>query len=77
MNMVKRICKEYDLTYKDLAECIGYNPYSLSNLINKNDEELPKPLKATLTLLKENYELKAKLQSLDNLKRTFKEFLEF
>lgn len=76
MNIIKKTCQENNLTYKDLAALIGYNPYSISNLVSKNDEELPKPLKATLCILKENFALKKSIEKSEVLKKVLKEFLD-
>ena len=73
---VKRTAKILGLTYKELAEQIGYTECGLKNAISKN--KISDQLKKTLELLQENIELKNKLEiqntKINDLKNYFKNF---
>lgn len=73
---VKRTAKLLGLTYKELAEQIGYTENGLKNAVAKN--QITDQLKKTLELLQENKELKNKLEIQNNkineLKNYFKSF---
>lgn len=73
---VKRTAKLLGLTYKELAEQIGYTENGLKNAIAKN--QITEQLKKTLELLLENKELKNKLEiqntKFNELKNYFKRF---
>ena len=73
---VKRTAKLLGLTYKELAEQIGYTENGLKNAVAKN--QITEQLKKTLELLQENKELKNKLEIQNNkineLKNYFKSF---
>lgn len=73
---VKRAAKLLGLTYKELAEQIGYTENGLKNAVAKN--QITDQLKKTLELLQENKELKNKLEiqntKFNELKNYFKRF---
>ena len=73
---IKRTAKLLGLTYKELAEQIGYTENGLKNAVAKN--QITDQLKKTLELLQENKELKNKLEIQNNkineLKNYFKSF---
>ena len=73
---IKRTAKLLGLTYKELAEQIGYTENGLKNAVAKN--QITDQLKKTLELLQENKELKNKLEiqntKFNELKNYFKRF---
>nr|DAY23117.1 MAG TPA: antitoxin [Caudoviricetes sp.] len=71
-NIVKRVCKELNLTYKQLGEAIGY---SESAIKNAGVGEASEPMKKAIELYKETLELKNKLQKAEDFKNNLKNFL--
>ncbi|MCE3039889.1 transcriptional regulator [Helicobacter anatolicus] len=74
-NIIKRTCKEFGLTYKQLAECIGYNGDSINTMAGKSDGELSVPLKKSIELYRETLTLKQQLQNTQVLKNAIKVLL--
>ena len=76
---IKRTAKLLRLTYKELAEEIGYTESSLKTIVSKG--EISEPLKKALLMLHNNYELKLENQELKNklaeLTKRAKSILEF
>lgn len=71
-NLIKQVCKELNLTYKQLGELIGY---SESAIKNAGSGEASEPMKKAIELYKETLFLKDKLQKLQNFKQNLKDFL--
>ncbi|AKT91107.1 hypothetical protein CUREO_1263 [Campylobacter ureolyticus RIGS 9880] len=69
-NIIKKVCKELNLTYKQLGELIGY---SESAVKNAGSGEASEPMKKAIELYLENLELKDKLKVLDDLSNILKE----
>jgi len=69
-NIVKATCKELGLTYKELAEIVGYKPDTVNKSAStgKISEQLAKAIEMYL----ENVRLKEQLQDYDNLKTAIK-----
>jgi len=66
LNIVKKTCKELGLTYRQLGEAIGVTEGALYNSASKN--EVSKQLEKSLELLKENYEMKKKLEIINKFR---------
>jgi len=64
-NIVKKVCKELNITQKELAEMLDVQPSAVSNW-NKGD--IPKIVKIALELLIENKQCKEKLQKIKNIR---------
>lgn len=73
INPIKRICKQYKISYKTLSELIGYNESSLKTVASNGlvSENLLK----SLQLLEENYKLKEIIIEKDRTIANFKEIL--
>ncbi len=63
-NIVKKVCKELGLTYKELGERIGYSEGSIRNMASKG--EISEPVKKSIELL---YELKKCQEQLEDCKQ--------
>lgn len=73
-NIIKKVCKELNLTYKQLGELIGY---SESAVKNAGSGEASEPMKKAIELYLENLELKDKLKVLDDLSNILKELTKW
>jgi len=71
-NIVKKVCKELGLTYKQLGEKIGYSENAVSNAAR--GKVSPQMQKAIELYLK-NLELENKLQKCENFKNSIKDFI--
>ena len=65
-NIVKRVCKEIGLTYKQLGEAIGYSESALNNAARQ--EKISEPLKRAVELYLENLKLQQELADFKTLK---------
>ncbi|MSN96807.1 XRE family transcriptional regulator [Campylobacter sp. FMV-PI01] len=71
-NIVKKVCKELNLTYRQLGELIGYSEGRLKQLaITEPGEQVEKVCKL---LLKVN-ELETELKKQNELKKLLKDFI--
>lgn len=72
-NIIKKVCRDLDLTYKKLALEIGYKPDTINKSAStgKVSEQLQKAIEMYL----ENLRLKDKLKDFDIMKETFKKIL--
>ena len=70
-NIVKRVCKELNLTYKQLGEAIGYGEEAVSKAARTGN--ISATMNKALLLYLENLELKNKLKTLDTLSAIIKE----
>lgn len=59
-NIIKKVCREYSLTYKKLAEELGYSEGSIANSARKENNDLPLNVKRSIELFYENIEYKKK-----------------
>lgn len=66
-NLIKLTCKELGLTYKQLAEEIGYNGNTLNNA--SRQEKISEPLEKAIKLYRENLKLKEELEDFHTLKK--------
>ena len=72
-NLIKRTCKELNLTYKQLGEAIGYSESAIKN--SGSGGEVSEPMKKAIELYKETLFLKKELQKSQNFKQNLKDFL--
>lgn len=70
-NIVKRVCKELGLTYKQLGEAIGYGEEAVSKAARTDN--ISSAMNKALSLYLENAELKNKLKTLDALSEIIKQ----
>ena len=71
-NIVKKVCKELGLTYKQLGERIGYSEGTIRNIASK--QEVSEPIKKAIELYLENLELKKELEEFHELKKMLKKW---
>jgi len=64
-NIVKKVCKELNITQKELAEMLEVQPSAVSNWTNG---QMPKMVQIALELILENRELKSKLQKIKEVR---------
>lgn len=67
---LKTFCKEMGLTYKELAELIGFSEPSLRATISAG--KISAQTEAAINLLKENIELRQELKNWETIKEIFK-----
>lgn len=67
---LKAFCKEMGLTYKELAEIIGFSEPSLRATISAG--KISAQTEAAIKLLKENINLKKELKNWETIKEIFK-----
>ena len=72
-NIVKKVCKELGLTYKQLGEAIGYSEGAIKMAVQR-DNVSPQMGKA-IQLYLENLELKKELEQCKHFKNSLKEFI--
>jgi len=73
-NIVKKVCKDLGLTYKQLGEAIGYSESSLSNAVAT--DKVSKSMQQAIKLYLENIELKKDVQKLKDLKKLLQDILK-
>ncbi|EAJ2862359.1 helix-turn-helix domain-containing protein [Campylobacter coli] len=71
-NIVKKVCKELNITQKELSEILGVHLTTIQKWV-ANDNDLPLQVKKSLNLVLENHHLKIRLKTLDEFVRLFKE----
>ncbi|EOH6612895.1 helix-turn-helix domain-containing protein, partial [Campylobacter jejuni] len=71
-NIVKEVCKELNITQKELSEILGVHLTTIQKWV-ANDNDLPLQAKKSLNLVLENHHLKTRLKTLDEFVRLFKE----
>ena len=64
-NIIKKICKDYNLTYKDLGDMIGYGEEAISKSARTN--KISAPMKKACEMLLQIKELESKVAILDEL----------
>lgn len=72
-NIVKIVCKDLNLTYKQLAEAIGYSESAVNNA---SRAEISKAMQKVIELYIENLELKKDIENSNKIKSTLKEWLK-
>ena len=73
-NIVKKVCKELGLTYKQLGEAIGYSGDSLRNMASK--EKVSEPVKKAIELYLKTVNLEKQLQDCETLKQALKNLMK-
>jgi len=71
-NIVKKVCKELGLTYRELGERIGYSEGSIRNMASKT--EISEPVKKAIELLYEIEDYKKQLKDCEEIKRIIKKW---
>lgn len=70
---IKDFCKERNLTYKELAELIGFGEGAVKNAIST--EKISFQMAHTINMLKKIFELEAKLEKAEAIKKDFKAWI--
>ncbi|QOQ88099.1 transcriptional regulator [Campylobacter corcagiensis] len=70
-NLIKKVCKELNLTYKQLGEMIGYGDEAISKASRTGN--ISTAMSKALELYLENLKLKDRLKTLDTLSDIIKE----
>lgn len=72
-NIVKKVCRELGLTYRELGERIGYSEEAVSKA--SRTDEISKPMAKALELMIELEQKKEDLKTLEILKTTLNALL--
>ncbi|ENH3835505.1 transcriptional regulator [Campylobacter jejuni] len=70
---LKQFCKEQGLTYKELAELIGFGEGAVKNAIST--EKISFQMAHAINMLKKIFELEAKLEKAEAIKKDFKAWI--
>ena len=70
---IKDFCKERNLTYKELAELIGFGEGAVKNAIST--EKISFQIAHAINMLKKIFELEAKLEKAEAIKKDFKAWI--
>jgi transcriptional regulator with XRE-family HTH domain len=71
-NIVKKVCKELGLTYKELGERIGYSEGALKMAVQRNN--VSPQMEKAIQLYLENLGLKKELEEFQELKKLLKKW---
>ena len=74
IHLVKKVSKELGITYRELAEKIGYSESSLRKTVSNNT--VSSQLKTAIQLYLDNIKLKKEIDELEEFKDTFRAFLK-
>ncbi len=75
-NIIKKVCREYSLTYKKLAEELGYSESSIRNLALKNNHDITINVRKSVELYVKNRELENKIEEFMMLKKLLISFFK-
>jgi len=75
-NIIKKVCREYNLTYKKLAEELGYSESSIRNLALKNNHDITINVRKSVELYVKNRELENKIEEFMMLKKLLISFFK-
>ncbi|TKX28236.1 transcriptional regulator [Campylobacter estrildidarum] len=70
---LKQFCKERNLTYKELGELIGFGEGAVKNAIST--EKISFQMAHAINMLKKIFELEAKLEKAEAIKKDFKAWI--
>jgi len=73
VHLVKKVSKELGLTYRELAEEIGYTEGGLKNLVFKN--KVTKNLKKSIELYMETLKLRKEIKEAEDFRNVLKTFI--
>ena len=74
-NIVKKTAKELGLTYKELAEEIGYSEDAIKKAV-RPDSEISKPMQKAISLLLANNALKKEMEDLKQLRTILRKIIK-
>ncbi len=73
-NIVKKVCKDLGLTYKQLGEAIGYSESNINKVASTG--QVSNQLKRAIELYLENLELQNKMKDCEDLQNILKRLTE-
>lgn len=73
-NLIKLTCKELGLTYKELAEAIGYGEGAIKNSASTGN--VSEPMNHAIKMYKHILELENEIKSSNQIKNNLKEWLK-
>ena len=73
-NLIKETCTKLGLTYKELAEKIGYSEANLKSSVSRN--QVSKQLETTIYLYLKTIELQKEIDNTKSFKQSLKEFIK-
>ena len=73
-NLIKQVCNQLGLSYRQLAEKIGYSESSISNAAATG--KISKQLEQAILLYLDNLKLQKEVEKLHQLKKLLKDILE-
>ena len=73
-NIVKRVCREYGLTYDQLGQEVGFSKSAINNAMVRND--ISRQLEQSILLFLRVKELEKKQESINSFKESLKGFLK-
>lgn len=72
-NIVKKVCRELGLTYRELGERIGYSESAIKTAIA--NDNVSEPMKKAIEMYLQILELEQKLDTTKEFKKFLKDFL--
>lgn len=72
-NIIKLTCKELGLTYKQLADEIGYGEGAVKN--SASTSNISEPMNHAIKMYKKILELEAEIENSNKIKQNLKEWL--
>lgn len=72
-NLIKQVCKKLDLTYRQLADEIGYSESAIKTCVSAN--KLSESMNKSLLMLLEIHALRQELKNCNNFKDSLRLFL--
>ena len=72
-NIIKSVCKELGLTYKELGEKIGYSESNINKVASSG--KISNQLQKAIEMYLKNLELEQKLKTYEELRTQLKNFL--
>jgi len=74
-NIIKKVCREYNLTYKELANEIGYVETSVKNLAGKKNDDISIMVKKILELFIKTKEYEKEIEGFHLIGDWFNKFV--
>ncbi len=65
-NIVKKVCKELGLTYRELGEAIGYSEGAIKTAVSTG--KVSEPMQKAIELYRKNLELQKELERFEQFK---------
>jgi len=74
INIVKKVCKELSLTYRELGNKIGVKESTLNKIASTG--EVSEQIKTAIELYKKNIELEEKISEFEEFKQFIKKIIK-